>query len=521
MGVEVLMNTFPFLSILTGIPLVGALMLGIIGKKHPHVIRFFALAATTTALIWTVLLCVLFNPTNGLQFIEKHAWIPSLHIDYFLGADGLSMLMLLLSSLVVTFALFASRPAETCALPYYTLFLLLESGLFGTFTALNFFHWFLFWELSLIPAFFLIKLWGGTMRSPAATQFFVYTMVGSITMLLGFQAIYLSVGTFDLIELGRLGQSGQLTKALETKLSLPGIFSQNISIIVFLAVLLGFAVKVPLIPFHTWLPPAYSEAPNAVTMVLTGVMSKMGVYGFVRILMPLFPQEARIMLIPLILFALATILLSAWAAIHQTDLKKIFAYSSINHLGYCLLGIFAVTQATHNPSAVFEKAAALNGVFMQMFNHGITAAALFYCVEILERRSGGMRSVNHFGGLRTIAPIFTGLMGIALFSSLGLPGLNGFVGEFLIFKGVFALVPWAAIFAAPGLLLTALFLLNMIQKVFMGPVQNGVAGYADLSKSERLLLVPFIVLMFILGIYPQAIVGIFNPTVTQMITRLP
>ena len=223
-------------------------------------------------------------------------------------------------------------------------------------------------------------------------------------------------------------------------------FWRNLQWYVFVALSVGFAVKVPLIPFHTWLPSAYAEAPTGTTMLLTGVMSKMGVYGFLRILLPIFPEQMRYILTPLLWLAVVTIIFSASAAFAQKDLKRVLAYSSINHLGYCLLGIFAVAQFTANQSGpANEKAAALNGVFLQMFNHGITAATLFWFVGMLEQRGGGLRGLNDFGGLRKIAPVFCGLMGIALFSSLGLPGLNGFVGEFLIFKGVFPLATWATL----------------------------------------------------------------------------
>jgi NADH-quinone oxidoreductase subunit M len=247
-------------------------------------------------------------------------------------------------------------------------------------------------------------------------------------------------------------------------------------------------------------------------------MSKMGVYGFLRILLPIFPDQIRLVLTPLLWLAVATIVLSACAAFAQRDLKRILAYSSVNHLGYCLLAMFAAVSAAanvHQPD--LQKAAALDGVLLQMFNHGLTASALFLFVALIERRSGGLRGLNDFGGLRKVVPVFTGLMGIALFSSLGLPGLNGFVGEFLVFKGVFPLAPWAAAVSTIGLLVTAIFLLTLIQRVFCGPLNQRWAQFPDLTTAERWLVVPSIALMFILGVWPQLILGMIDPTVMKLV----
>jgi NADH-quinone oxidoreductase subunit M len=286
-------------------------------------------------------------------------------------------------------------------------------------------------------------------------------------------------------------------------------------------VLLGFAVKVPMMPFHTWLPATYTEAPSPVTMLLTGVMSKMGVYGFVRVLLPIFPGPIQSLQTPLLWLAVITIVFSAGAAFAQRDLKRILAYSSINHLGYCLLAVFAVaTRSDLVGTPGTERAAALNGVFLQMFNHGLTAATLFALVGLIEQRTGGLRGLNDFGGLRKVAPVFCGLMGIALFSSLGLPGLNGFVGEFLIFKGAFPLARWAAAVSVIGLLVTAIFILTILQRVFNGPLNERWSKFPDLTGSERLLLAVPIALMFLLGLWPQFVLGVINATVVRMVEQL-
>lgn len=516
------MNGFPLITTLTFTPLIGGFVLLGLTAQNKKFARGLALTFSLIGLALAVGLWTSFDPgSTELQFVERHAWIPTIGVEYFVGVDGLGLLMVLLTALVVPAAMVASWNIEEKVPLYFSLVLFLQAGLFGTFTALNFFHWFLFWELSLVPAFFLVKLWGGLGRGPAATQFFVYTMVGSVTMLLSFLAIYLAVGTFDFIRLAELGRTGQLASALATKLGWYNLTANQLSVVIFGGVLLGFAVKVPLMPFHTWLPVAYAEAPTGTTMLLTGVMSKMGVYGFLRILLPLFPHQMQMVLTPLLWLAVITIVFSAGAAFAQKDLKRMFAYSSINHLGYCLLGIFAVVKLTgSDPRWPTEKAAALNGVLLQMFNHGLTASTLFCFVGFLERRSGGVRGLDDFGGLRKVAPVFCGLMGIALFASLGLPGLNGFVGEFLIFKGVFSLATWAAVLSVIGLLVTAIFMLTMLQRVFSEPLNGKWRAFADLTVTERLTVLPATALMFATGLYPQWVLGVINPTVQQWVEQL-
>ena len=517
------MNKISLLTIITATPLVGAVALTCARSAGQRLARGLALAFSLAALGLVLLLWKQFDSaTTDLQFVERHSWIPSIGAEYFVGIDGLGLLMVLLTAIVTPIAILASSSVAEKVPLYFSLVLFLQAGLFGTFTALNFFHWFFFWELSLIPAFFLIKFWGGPMRAAAATQFFIYTMVGSVAMLLSFLAIYLATGTFDFIQLAELGRNGQLASALNVRIGgWYGLSREQLPLIIFAGVFLGFAVKVPLIPFHTWLPNAYAEAPTGTTMLLTGVMSKMGVYGFLRILLPLFPEQMRLVLTPLLWLAVATIILSASAAFAQKDLKRVFAYSSINHLGYCLLGIFAVAKFTGNePPWTIEKSAAFNGVLLQMFNHGLTASLLFCFLGFLEQRSGGLRGVEQFGGLRKVAPVFCGLMGISIFASLGLPGLNGFVGEFLIFKGSFALATWATALSVIGLLVTAIFLLTILQRVFHGPLDGKWTTLSDLTWRERLIVLPSTALMFLIGIYPQLLIGKINTTVIQMVDQL-
>ncbi len=475
------------------VPLVGAAFVSV---ARPQQARSFALGYTLlSALIALMLWRDFDSAVAGLQLVERHAWIPAIGAEYLVGIDGLSILLVLLTSLIVPFALLAQRADRgLCAL-----ILLTQSALYGTFTAQNFVLWFLFYEMSLIPAYLLIKLWGGENRDRAATKFFLYTFLGSVAMLLAFLGIYFARGTFDFGELAAMGKTG--------------LFRGNGIWFAFAGVFLGLAVKVPLFPFHTWLPDAYEAAPTSVSMILTGLLSKMGVYGFIRLLLPLFPQQIQLLGPWLLGLAVCSIVFSALAAWAQTDLKRMVAYLSINHLGYCLLALFAI-GASAAPSGV-ETQAALSGVFLQIFNHGLTAAALFYFVGLLEKRRHA-RGVADFGGLMQRTPLLCAWMSVAMFSSLGLPGLNGFIGEFLIFKGSFALAPAATAVAALGLLFTAIVFLRVMQALFTGPLAPSCAEFPDLQWSERLVIIPVTLLMFALGLAPQLLLHVFNATVAQM-----
>lgn len=435
----------------------------------------------------------------GLQFVERHPWIPAINAEYLVGVDGLSLLLVLLTTVIIPFALLAQR-APDGSRAYYATILVMQSALYGTFTAQNFVLWFLFYEMSLVPGFLLIKIWGGENRDRAATKFFLYTFLGSVAMLLSFLGIYFARGTFDFATLASLGKSGLLTG--------------NVAWLAFAGIFVGLAVKVPLFPFHTWLPDAYQTAPTGVSMVLTGVLSKMGVYGFVRLLLPLFPNEIKVIgpwLLALVVCSIVFPPLAAWA---QRDLKRMIAYLSINHLGYCMLGLFAIA-ASPGIAARIDSHAVLSGVFMQIFNHGITAASLFYFVGLLEQRRG-LRGIDDFGGLMQRTPLLCGWMSVAMFSSLGLPGLNGFVGEFLIFKGSFAIAATFTAIAVTGLLATAIVFMRAMQLLFSGPLAESCSAFPDLLRREKFVVVPVILLMLALGIAPQFMFNIFNSTVVHM-----
>ncbi len=495
------------LSILTALPVLGAVLAWGAGARA----RAVALVVSGITLAYSLGIWFALGTTGRMAFVERSLWVPDLGIEYHLGVDGLGALMLVLAALVTLISVVASRRVTQQPGLYFALVLLLQSGLIGTFTALNFFHWFLFWELSLIPAFFLIRLWGGERRGPAATQFFVYTMVGSVALLLSFLALFVATGGMDFLSLAQFAASGELHRLIEARLG-------HVELLLACGVLLGFAVKVPLMPFHTWLPETYSEAPTAITILLTGAMSKMGVYGLIRIALPIFGQELFALRGLLLTLAVLTVVAGAWAAGMQRNLKKLFAYSSINHLGYCLLALFAILLPTAGDAGrTLSSAAALDGAILQIFNHGLTAATLFWFLCMLEERSGGRLDLDTFGGLRKQVPVLCGLMGVALFSSLGLPGLNGFVSEFLIFRGAFPLAwQWAAV-AVLGLLITAAVLLTVIQRVFAGPLREEWTAMPDMTVAERITVAPALLLMLLLGLVPQILIAVINPTVLRWI----
>src|ERR1043166_2807838 len=481
------------IALLILIPVVGAIALYVGHAKNP---RLIALIFNGISLFYAFMLWQKFDATSSsLQLIERHAWIPSIGAEYLVGVDGLSLLLVLLTSLVFPFA-FSAQKLERgpCAL-----MLVMQAALYGTFTAQNFVLWFLFYEMSLVPAFLLIKIYGGENRDYAAVKFFLYTFLGSVTMLLAFLGIYFAKGTFDFAALTEMGKGG--------------LFTGNFRWFVFAGIFFGLAVKVPLFPFHTWLPDAYQTAPTGVSMVLTGALSKMGVYGFIRLLVPLFPNEIKIAGPWLLGLVVCSIVFAPFAAWAQRDLKRMVAYLSINHLGYCLLGIFAISATS--TTALIDKHAALSGVFVQIFNHGITAAALFYFVGLLEQRRGAC-GIDDFGGLMQRTPLLCGWMSVAMFSSLGLPGLNGFIGEFLIFKGSFAMAASFTAIAVVGLLVTAIVFLRAMQALFSGPLAESCSAFADLRLTEKCVILPVTLLMFALGIAPQFAFDIFNTTVTQM-----
>ena len=466
------------ITALTLAPLVAAILIVAMPAQRA---RAVALAG---ALVSFGLTAWLLTQFNGTLIEAKRSWIPDLGIDYHVGLDGTNALVLFLAALLAPIVVWISWGHSDRPKTYFALLSLQFTGLFGTFTALNFFHWFIYWELALVPAFFLIKLFGqGVERHKAAINFFLFTVLGSVAMLLGFLFLYQETGSFNFIELP------EKVKSLE------------VSSLIFVAILAGLWVKVPLAPLHIWQAPAYAAAPTPVVILLTGVMSKMGVYGFLRLIVPIFPAQLQQHADVLLGFALLTILWGAFLALRQTDLKKLLAFSSLNHVAYCVLGIGALGVALNGPK-IDAHELARQGVILQMFAHGLSAAGLFYLVGLLEQRAGS-RDRDGFGGLCSVTPRFAAMFYILTFCSLGLPFLAGFAAEFLIFSGSFAVAPKVTAMATLGLLATAVFLLTMLQRVFTGPVNEQHRSMPDLTRNEILILPPILILVFWAGIYPK------------------
>ena len=469
------------ITALTLAPLVAAILILAMPAQRARVV---AMAGALVSFALTAWLLLQFD---GKLTEVKVSWIEDLGIDYHVGLDGTNALVLFLAALLAPIVVWISWGHSDRPKTYFALLSLQFTGLFGTFTALNFFHWFIYWELALVPAFFLIKLFGKNEdRHKAAINFVLFTVLGSVAMLLGFLFLYQATDSFNFVE---------LPSVIEEK-------NVELSSLIFVAVLAGLWVKVPLAPLHIWQAPVYAAAPTPVVILLTGVMSKMGVYGFLRLIDPIFPNQLSQHADMLLGFALLTILWGAFLALRQTDLKKLLAFSSLNHVAYCVLGIGALGVATTGLKLEDAHELARQGVILQMFAHGLSAAGLFYLVGLLEQRAGH-RDRDGFGGLCSVTPRFAAMFYILTFCSLGLPFLAGFAAEFLIFSGSFAVAPKVTAVATLGLLATAVFLLTMLQRVFTGPVNEQHQSMPDLTRNEILILTPILILVFWAGIYPK------------------
>ena len=543
----------PWLTFLVLSPVVGALLVALSGalRLDDRLVKLGATAWSLTTLGLAIFLWAGFNSgavadgQGAIQFVEKIPWIEAIKVDYFLGVDGISLPLVLLTAVMAPVAMLASFNIESRVKMHYALLFLLESAMLGYFVALNFFF-FIFWEFSLVPAFFIIQNWGRDpedKRRYAAFKFFVYTMGGSVGMLLLFQFFYVATraagnATFDLITLGRLGQGlpvdgmqGTLQDIVYRYVDSVGItnylghFPLLYTSIAFWAIFIAFAIKLAVWPFHTWLPDAYSEAPTAGSILLSAVMSKMGAYGMLRIMLPLVPDAAQFFGPVIGALALVGIVAGAFGALSYTsgDVKRLIGYTSINHMGYVALAIAAA--ATLNSAADGQsRAIAINGAVMQMVAHGLSTGALFLLVGYLYQRTGTY-SLSDWGGLRKVMPMFSGVMGVAMFANLGLPGLAGFVGEFFIFRGTWASLPFFTLLATIGLVISALALLQMYARIFNGPLNprwdsgHGGAAPADMRVASREFLAsaPLLVLLLILGVYPAPIMDLANQTATALV----
>lgn len=486
---------FPILSALVFVPVAGALALGFVPAAQVRVQRGLALVTTLAVFLVSLGLWPGFVPRAGFQFEERLAWIPALGAEYHLGVDGLSLLLVLLTTLlgpvVVLFSMEHVRVRERA---YYASLLMLQAGLTGVFVALDFVLFYVFWEAMLIPMFLLIGIWGGPRRIYASVKFFLYTLAGSLLMLAAAIAVYWHHGartgvyTFDLVQLAQLS------------------YPPALQFWAFLGFFAAFAVKVPLVPVHTWLPDAHVEAPTAGSVVLAGVLLKMGTYGLMRFSLPLFPDASR-QLAPLVLgLAVAGIIYGAVLALAQDDLKKLIAYSSISHLGFVVAGIFSFDPRGEA------------GAVLQMVGHGLITGALFLCVGMIYERTH-QRSIPKLGGLAHRLPVYATVLAFFALASLGLPGLAGFVGEFLILIGVFAASPAFAVGTAIGIVLGAAYLLWMLQRVIFGTLPEQYAGLSDLSALELLALAPLVALTVWIGVAPRPFLAVIESAVPMLLSR--
>ena len=494
-----MIEPFPhFLTVLTFLPLAGA---GSIAFMHPEAasrIRLIALLYSVAAFALAILAFASFDPRQaGFQFTEVVPWIASPAISYSVGLDGLSLLLVLLSAFLTPLSILASwksiqsRPKE-----FYLFLLALETGMIGVFVSLDLFLFFVFWEVMLIPMYFLIGVWGHDRRVYAAVKFILYTMVGSALMLVGILYLYKVTGTFNLqIVLSELpGLWPSLPGSAQTWL--------------FLAFFLAFAIKVPMFPFHTWLPDAHVEAPTAGSVILAGVLLKMGTYGMLRFCLPLFPQASRDFAPIISVLAIIGIIYGALVAMVQPDMKKLVAYSSVAHMGFIVLGIFAFNIN------------GIEGAIYQMCSHGVSTGALFLLVGMLYDRRH-TRLIAEFGGLATAIPVFSTFFLIVTLSSLGLPVLNGFVGEFLIIVGAFHVKPAYAALAAVGVVLAAVYLLWMYQRVFFGEVTNPKnQKLPDIDAREKFILVVLVLVIIWMGVYPSPFLRRIDVSSAQVIQRM-
>jgi NADH-quinone oxidoreductase subunit M len=488
------------LTIVTFLPALGAGLLLFLGRDNDRAIRRCALAFSSLTFFLSLPLFVWFDLSSpGMQFEQQIPWIPNFGISYHVGIDGISLFLVLLTTFLSPLAILSSwNSIEEKVKAYHVFMLLLETGMVGVFVALDFFLFYVFWEAMLVPMYFIIGVWGGPQRIYAAVKFFIYTMVGSVLMLVAILVLYFLNGatTFDFPAI--------LSSIRNQHLLLTG--PQQFWL--FLAFFLAFAIKVPLFPLHTWLPDAHVEAPTAGSVLLAGILLKMGTYGIIRFCLPLFP-DAAIELTPFICtLAVVGIIYGALVAMVQPDLKKLVAYSSVSHLGFVVLGLFAL-----NPEG-------LEGAVYQMLNHGISTGALFLIVGMIyERRH--TRQIEDFGGLATPLPIFSAFFMIVILSSIGLPLLNGFVGEFLVLLGSFKANRNFTIFAATGVILSAVYMLWMYQRVVFGEVKNEKnRNLADLSFREKFILVPIVVLIFWMGVYSQSFLRKMDSSVRQVLNDM-
>ena len=473
------------------LPLIGAIVVLCLPRNAANLIRGTATFFTIPPLAMAVWLFQNFDrTTNEMQFVTKIPWIPSFNIQYFIGVDGISITMVLLTALLSFICIIASFGIEKAMKAYFALFLVLDAAMMGVFCALDFFLFFVFWEVMLLPMYFLIGIWGGPRREYAAIKFFLYTMVGSVLMLVAMLALYFYAEphTFDLLELASRSSS----------------YSTGFQRLAWIALFIGFAIKIPAFPFHTWLPDAHVEAPTAISVILAGVLLKMGTYGILRINYPILPA-ATLEFAFYLLIALGTwnIVYGALCAMAQTDFKKLIAYSSISHMGYVMFGMATMTSE------------GINGAVLQMFNHGTVTAMLFLLVGVIYDRAHH-REINGFGGLAAIMPFYTGWTALAFFAAMGLPGLSAFISEVLVLLGGWRSYPALTIVSASAVVLTAGYMLWTLQRIYLGKANEKYVDLPDINGREIFTLVPLGIIVIVLGVYPRPVLDLINVSLVHL-----
>lgn len=491
---QVIMNqlSYPILSTLIFLPVLGALLILINSRSWELATKWIALGTSIFTFILAIPLFTNFDKTtHKMQFVEKHSWIPDWNINYYIGLDGISVLFVLLSALTAILCVLISwNSIKTKVKEFYISILLTTASMIGVFCSLDFFLFYLFWEAMLIPMFLIIGVWGGPNRIYAAIKFFLYTLVGSVLMLVGIIVLYFYGGrTFDILEL--------MTKT----------YPYTMQMWLFWAFFAAFAVKVPMWPVHTWLPDAHTEAPTAGSVILAAILIKMGAYGFLRFSLPLCPQASVAMTPVMLTLSVIGIIYGAVICLGQTDLKRLIAYSSVSHMGFVTLGIFALNIQ------------GLEGGILQMLNHGVVTGALFLSVGIVYDRTH-TRKIADYGGLATHMPVYASFFMVFTLAAIGLPATNGFVGEFLILLGGFTASKLAGVLASTGVIIGAVYMLWLYQRVFFMAENPKIVGLPDMDVRETLSLVPMLVLVFWIGVYPDAFLSFMHSSVDHLMQRV-
>jgi NADH-quinone oxidoreductase subunit M len=492
------------LTLILFLPAAGALLVMLLPDAQVRLIRWVAFVVSLLPLALGIVLWFAYQPAvAGYQFVEQATWYQAVNSSYHLGVDGISVPMVLLTTLLTPLAVLISWSIKDNVRSYMALFLVLESGMLGVFLALDLMLFFVFWEIGLVPMYFLINQWGSANRSYASLKFLIYTI----------QLIGLASGTFDLVAItSRWSAINQPLTVLGLPIAIP---IATVKAVAFWAFVIAFAIKVPIWPFHTWLPDAHTEAPTAGSMILAGVLLKLGAYGFLRLVLPLYPEQARASAWILGLLAVLAIVLGAFASWGQGDFKRLVAYSSVNHMGFVVLGIAAAAYARGTLAAP-DAVIAVNGAVLQMFNHGLSAAGMFLLVGVIYERTH-TRDLAAYGGLFPLAPIYGGVLLFTAMASLGLPGLNGFVSEFLVVRGVWPIFSLYTALAMIGLLITGAYILKGVRMVLHGPLNEKWLGHAlEINRREVIAIAPLMALMLIIGVWPSWILNVINQTVLRL-----